>query len=174
MYYKGIWASRQINGTCLRNLVPNYPLSRFFAFPSPTNRVVWIGSGFGPQNWLPRQRPMRDRKTNFSSFIRSHSSANTANAAKIGLVDVEIIGLTESAEKKKQQQNISPPSDPALFVGESGGRQTIKGWLSSRVDSVLDSGTVGLRFKSQPRRCRVTVLGKLFTPIMPLFTKRNW
>jgi len=29
--------------------------------------------------------------------------------------------------------------------------------------------------KSQPRRCRVTVLGKLFTPIVPLFTKqRNW
>ena len=26
-------------------------------------------------------------------------------------------------------------------------------------------------FKSQPRRCRVTVLGKLFTPIVPLFTK---
>jgi len=25
-------------------------------------------------------------------------------------------------------------------------------------------------FKSQPRRCRVTVLGKLFTPIVPLFT----
>jgi len=27
----------------------------------------------------------------------------------------------------------------------------------------------------QPRRCRVTVLGKLFTPIVPLFTKQqNW
>ena len=32
-----------------------------------------------------------------------------------------------------------------------------------------------VRFKSQPRRCPVTVLGKLFTPIVPLFTKqRNW
>ena len=30
-------------------------------------------------------------------------------------------------------------------------------------------------FKSQPRRCRVTVLGKLLTPIVPLFTKQqNW
>ena len=29
--------------------------------------------------------------------------------------------------------------------------------------------------KSQARRCRVTVLGKLFTPIVPLFIKqRNW
>ena len=49
------------------------------------------------------------------------------------------------------------------------------GWLGSRVVSVLDSGTEGLEFKSQLRRCRVTVLGKLFTPIVPLFTKQqNW
>ena len=31
--------------------------------------------------------------------------------------------------------------------------------------SVLDSGADGPGFKSQPRRCLVTVLGKLFTPI---------
>ena len=49
------------------------------------------------------------------------------------------------------------------------------GWLGSRVVSVLDSGAEGPGFKSKPRRCRVTVLGKLFTPIVPLFTKqRNW
>ena len=48
-------------------------------------------------------------------------------------------------------------------------------WLSSRVVSVLDSGAEGPGFKSQPLRSRVTVLGKLFTPIVPLFTKqRNW
>jgi len=39
------------------------------------------------------------------------------------------------------------------------------GWLGSRVVSVLDSGAVGPAFKSQSRRCRVTVFGKLFTPI---------
>jgi len=50
-----------------------------------------------------------------------------------------------------------------------------RGWLGSRVVSVLDSGAVRPGFKSQLRRCRVTVLGKLFTPIVPLFTKkRNW
>ena len=38
------------------------------------------------------------------------------------------------------------------------------GWLGSRVVSVLDSGAEGPGIKSQPRRCRVTVLGKLFTP----------
>ena len=48
-------------------------------------------------------------------------------------------------------------------------------WRASRVVSVLDSGAVWPGFKSQPRRCRVTVLGKLFTPIVLLFTKqRNW
>ena len=48
----------------------------------------------------------------------------------------------------------------------------------SRVVSVLDSGAEGpgfKGFKSQSRRCWVTVLGKLFTPIVPLFTKQqNW
>ena len=49
------------------------------------------------------------------------------------------------------------------------------GWLGSRVVSSLDSSAEGPGFKSQPRRCRLTVLGKLFTPIVPLFTKqRNW
>jgi len=43
-------------------------------------------------------------------------------------------------------------------------------WLGSRVVSVLDSGVVGPGFKSQPRRRQVTVLGKLFTSIVLLFT----
>ena len=47
--------------------------------------------------------------------------------------------------------------------------------LGSRVVTVLDLKRVGPGFKSQPRRCRVTVLGKLFSSIVPLFTKqRNW
>jgi len=48
---------------------------------------------------------------------------------------------------------------------------TWHGWLGSRVVSMLDSGAEGPRFKSQLRRCRVTVLGKLFTPILPLFNQ---
>ena len=51
----------------------------------------------------------------------------------------------------------------------------IVGWLGSRVVRVLDSGAEGPGFESQSRRCRVTVLDKLFTPIVPLFTKQqNW
>jgi len=49
------------------------------------------------------------------------------------------------------------------------------GWHGSRVVSVLDSSAEKPWFKSQPTRCRVAVLGKLFTPIVPLFTKQqNW
>jgi len=47
--------------------------------------------------------------------------------------------------------------------------------LGSPVVNMPDSGAEGPGFKSQSRRCRVTVLGKLFTPVVPLFTKqRNW
>ena len=43
------------------------------------------------------------------------------------------------------------------------------------VVSALDSGAEEPGFKSQSRHCRVTVLGKLFTPIVPPFTKQqNW
>jgi len=38
---------------------------------------------------------------------------------------------------------------------------------------MMDSGAEGLEFKSQLRCCRVTVLGKLFTPIVPLFTNET-
>ena len=51
----------------------------------------------------------------------------------------------------------------------------MRGWLGGRVVGVLDSGAEGPGFKSQPPRCLVTVLDKLFTPIVPLFTtQRNW
>ena len=51
----------------------------------------------------------------------------------------------------------------------------VHGWLGRRVVSVLDSGAEGPGFKSQSRRYRETVLGKLFTPVVPQFTKQhNW
>ena len=51
----------------------------------------------------------------------------------------------------------------------------LTGWFDSRVVSMLDSGAEWPGSVSQPRRCRVTVLGKLFAPIVPLFTKQqNW
>ena len=49
-------------------------------------------------------------------------------------------------------------------------------WLGSRVVSVLDSAAEGSGFRLKLQCCRVTVLGKPFTPIMPQrFTKQqNW
>jgi len=48
-------------------------------------------------------------------------------------------------------------------------------WLGSRVGlvSMLDSGAEGPGLKSQSLCCWVTVIGKLFTPIVPLFTKQQ-
>jgi len=61
-------------------------------------------------------------------------------------------------------------------MGQTDGRIALfQNARGSRVVSVLDSDAEGPGFKSQSRRCRVTVLGKLFTPIVRLFTKqRNW
>ena len=54
-------------------------------------------------------------------------------------------------------------------------RQNVQYVTVRRVVSLLDSGAEGPGFKSQSRRCWVTVLGKLFTSIVPLFTKQqNW
>ena len=44
--------------------------------------------------WLPWQRPLRYKKTNFRLIIYSHSSISRENLAKVGPVDFEIIGLT--------------------------------------------------------------------------------
>jgi len=54
------------------------------------------------------------------------------------------------------------PSNVTAFTQGEKSRTTNIGWLDSRVVSVLDSVAGGPGFKSQPRRCRVTVLGKLF------------
>ena len=44
------------------------------------------------------------------------------------------------------------------FNGPLSGTTRVSGWLGSRVVSVLDLGAEGPGFKSQSRRCRVTVL----------------
>ena len=46
--------------------------------------------------------------------IYLHSSTNPENLAKIGPVDVEIIGLTGIVKNKKQQQNIQPAGPVAV------------------------------------------------------------
>ena len=72
-------------------------------------------------------------------------------------------------------KNLINSYSKVAFTGTKLGAVRCNGWLGSRVVSMLDSGAEGPGFKSQLRRRLVTVLGKLFTPIMPLFTKQqNW
>ena len=54
------------------------------------NSVDWVHELGCPNNVLRRKE-----KINFRPFIYSHSSTNAADLVKNGLVDVEIIGMTE-------------------------------------------------------------------------------
>jgi len=67
------------------------------------------------------------------------------------------------------------PENSLIFTWDFMLFSAVVGWLDSRVVSVLDSGAELPGFKSQPLLCQVIVLGKLFTSIVPLFTKQqNW
>ena len=66
-----------------------------------------------------------------------------------------------SPRRLRRHLSSRPFVDRRLATGLS--LSTLHGWLGSRVVSVLDSGAEGPGFKSQSRRCRVTVLGKLFS-----------
>jgi len=65
--------------------------------PKLGNSVLWLNSKKPTKIGLSRQRPSTDRKTNFKIQIDHLQpySTNRANLAKIGPVDVEIIGLAE-------------------------------------------------------------------------------
>ena len=82
---------------------------------SHANPFLWIGLGFHPQNWLPQQRTLKDRKANFRSFMYNHSSTNPANLVRIGWVDVEINWYDRIVKFKQNKyetvaEHISPPS----------------------------------------------------------------
>jgi len=68
------------------------------------------------KDWLPWQQPLRGRKANFGSITYNHSSIESGNLAKIGPLDVEITGLTEIVENKKQQQNIQPAVRGGIYT----------------------------------------------------------
>jgi len=57
-------------------------------------------------NWLPWQRPLGDRETNFRSIIYSHSSTNPENLAKIGLADFKIAGLAEIVKEETAAKHV--------------------------------------------------------------------
>ena len=93
-------------------------------------------------------------------------------------VDLLDASIRMPLRKRTTTENVhGVTADPFWRITDSSVYYSSKrnGWLGSRVVSVLDSGAEGPGFKSQPRRCRVTDLGKLLTPIVPLFTEQqNW
>jgi len=68
---------------------------------------VWIPHHFAQKNWLPKQRPFTERKTNSRLFIYSRSSTDTANRVKIGVVDSKNIGLTKIDKNMLKNSSIS-------------------------------------------------------------------
>jgi len=50
--------------------------------------------------WLPWQRCMMDRKTNFRLIVFSRSSTKSKTLAKISPVDVKMLGLTQIVKNK--------------------------------------------------------------------------
>jgi len=62
------------------------------------------------------------KKNNFWSFIYGQSSTNPADFMKIGLVDVELVGLTEITKNIKNKTSAehkpSSPAHPAERVGQ--------------------------------------------------------
>jgi len=78
--------------------MPRKPQLCGFGLVLPTKLVATATSLDGP-------------KTNFTSFIYSHSSANPANLVNVGLVDVEKIGLTEIVRKETAAKHKNIPHD---------------------------------------------------------------
>jgi len=95
---------------------------------------------------------IRNSEAFFPQVIPADLEESKSNATKR---DVHCISECRERDYNQNTHLITKPVNPAA------------GRLGSRV--------VSIGFKLQPWRCRVTVLGKLFTPIVPLFTnQRNW
>jgi len=81
-----------------RILRPVSPMQLLLPYANAIYRPNVTGTqvcGRNQQKWLLWQRSLTNQKTNFRLIIRSHRSTNPGNLAKIGPVDLEIIGLTE-------------------------------------------------------------------------------
>jgi len=123
------------------------------------------GGRFQTDSW----RPATDNSWAFTT-------CTTATPARIGAKRPTTSALV-SADPSDSTSNVSDRH--VLFTDILRSAKTFPvlhtrtGRLGSRVVGVLDSGAEGPGFNSQPRRCRVTVLGQLFTPIVPLFTKQQ-
>ena len=117
-------------------------------------------------SWASCYRP--DAQQTVSKHWRNSSSGlqtdNHTNTTSLNFYRLDARSDAQPVVSKHWRQSVLHRVFSLIFL-----------WHCSRVVSLLDSGAEGPGFKSQLRRCRITVLGKLLTPIVPLFTKqRHW
>ena len=107
-----------------------------------------------------------------SSFSLHASPIMAAAAAAAAALATGVINSSQDARYRPMSRQMPFKYFFSIFRTPP---RIVSRCLGSRVVSVVDSGAEGPGFKSKSRRCRITVLGKLFAPIVPLFTKqRNW
>jgi len=66
-----------------------------YSLPGYASNRLWIWISIFPTKLVATATSLEGSKNNLRSFIYCQSSTNAANFVTIGLVDVEIIGLTE-------------------------------------------------------------------------------
>jgi len=117
---------------------------------------IWSDSN-AQENWqmLDKDYKIITRITHDSS---SHLSKQPYNYA------------LHRVEQRQRRRPNSRPAKTRLCDRSNYSKIANLAWLGSRVVSVRRRRP---GFKSHWRRCRVTVIGKLFTPIVPLFTKQQ-
>ena len=116
---------------------------------------------------LLRLQQLVTRKHAVYSVVNRHESEH--------LPTTSITGISTMSSAHAKRPTPAGQEQTLFTLAE---RSTIRTTLTDEGGSVaewLACWTQAQKGKSQSRRCRVTVLGKLFTPIVPLFTKQqNW
>jgi len=107
----------------------------------------------------PMNRPFPRAAVSLSRAVNSDESRSSdARRVKdwVGFLQSSPLPTSQGdmGERCKLPSGVRGESTFACFLIS---HKSSAGWLSSRVVSVLDSGAAGPGFKSQPRRCRVSL-----------------
>ena len=116
------------------------------------------------------------KKNNFGSFIYGESSTNSANAVKIGPVDVEIICLTEHTHTHARLIAVCP------WLPRWVGTRKVKPiWILLKQETVSGSGISWARCKSAPYSRQITMpaLHRVFSrpdalPVAQPTASKHW
>jgi len=153
------------------NPIPPSPQSLFgVEFNAPLDTIQVISEAVFTANHLTDRQTKQYRKIQTNSIqIRKSKQPKIQQSPLFGNNKCQISRQTDTSASTTRASRRRVDSSSLLLqiwnywhcshIG-------LVAWHGSRVVSVLDSGAAeGPGLKSQPRRCRVTVLGKLVTPI---------